>query len=70
MKLSKRGVALFAFSLLAGAAILLSAALIDARETSQTVTFVIIAIWFIPFSYLSARKARKGDKDETGRSAP
>jgi hypothetical protein len=66
MKFNRYGVALIAVSLLAAAAMLLSANLIDERETSQTISLIIIAAWFIPFSYLSARSAKKGEDETSG----
>jgi phosphatidylserine synthase len=43
------------------AAIILSAYLMKGSEKSDTVMFVLIALWFIPFLYLSrlAKKNRK-----------
>ncbi len=32
-------------------------------EHSQTVTFILIALWFIPFSYLSRISYPKGEKN-------
>ena len=57
---------LIIISLIAAAAIMLSSYLLDGRDTSQTVMFLIIAVWFVPFTWLSARAAGKksGDNSE------
>ncbi len=39
-------------ALLFALAILLSSYFIDSSEQSQTVTTILIGIWFVPFSYL------------------
>ena len=67
MSTRTRGLLLITISLVAAAAMLGVAALLDGADSAQTVTFVIIAIWFVPFLWLSngARKGAKGaDKDQ------
>ena len=39
-------------ALLFALAILLSSYFIDSSEQSQTISTILIAIWFVPFSYL------------------
>lgn len=53
--------ALIIVSLIAAGAILAASAWLE--DTSQTVTYIIIAVWWIPFSILTARSSRKS-KDE------
>ena len=57
MNIRHPAVQLLAVSLLAALAIILASMVFE--EQAQTLTFVIIAIWWIPFSILSVRRARK-----------
>ena len=45
-------------ALLFSLAILLSSYFIDSSEQSQTVTTILIGIWFVPFSYLVKMKSK------------
>jgi hypothetical protein len=45
-------------ALLFALAILLSSYFIDSSEQSQTVTTILIGIWFVPFSYLVKMKSK------------
>ena len=50
-------------ALLFALAILLSSYFIDSSEQSQTVTTILIAIWFVPFSYLVKIKVKIVNQD-------
>ena len=66
MNPKKAATLLIIISLIAAAAIMFSSCFLDGRDTSQTVMFLIIAVWFVPFTWLSARAAGKksGDNSE------
>ncbi len=46
-------------SLLFAAAILFSGFLLEGSEHKQTMTYLLLALWFIPFSFLSGFAAKK-----------
>ncbi len=64
MKAKKSSRSLIVISLIAAGAILLSSYLLADSDFSQTVTFLIIAVWFIPFTILSGRIASHKSKNE------
>ncbi len=49
-------------SLVFALAMVASSMMIADKDSSQTVILVLIALWFIPFSYLAGTQARKSDK--------
>ena len=51
-----RAALLIVISLLFAGGILVSSALIDDPNTQTTVSNLLIAIWFVPFAYLSVPK--------------
>lgn len=51
-------------SLIAAGAILAASVLLDGRETAQTITYIIIAIWWIPFTILAARRIGQSPKED------
>lgn len=57
MKRSTAGLLNVAISLIFAAAILAAAWWLPNEETRSMVTFVLIAIWFVPFSVLTAEGA-------------
>ncbi len=59
MKFSKPAVPIIIISLIGALAILIASTVLKGQESAQTVTYIIIAIWWIPFSILVARGADK-----------
>ena len=59
MNSKKASLSLIIISLVAAAAIIVSSYLLEGSDSSQTVTFLIIAVWFIPFTWLAARAGNK-----------
>ena len=59
MSSKKATLYLIIVSLIAAAAMMLSSALLDGADSAQTVMFLIIAVWFVPFSWLAQRAAKK-----------
>ena len=59
MKPSNPALQLILVSLFFAAAILVASYLMKGTEYGDTATYVLIAIWFIPFSYLCAATQRK-----------
>ena len=51
-------------SLLFAAAIILSSMYIDDKGSAQTVTFLLIGLWWIPFSYLAAAAGKRSLKSD------
>jgi len=45
------------------AAMTLSSLMIDDRDTSQIVVFILIAIWLVPFTYLTKAQKRKSPNE-------
>ena len=63
MTQKKTTFALILVSLIAALAILLAAKF--GGESAQTVIFIIIAIWWVPFSFLAVRNSGKQAPDGT-----
>jgi len=49
----------YLISIVFAAAMIGSSLIIDDKDTSQIVVFILIAIWFVPFFYLNGVKNRK-----------
>ena len=49
-------------SLLFAAAIVISSALVADTETAETMTYILIALWFIPFAYLTGRGVKSSSQ--------
>ncbi len=45
------------------AAMIGSSFIIDDKDTSQIVVFILIAIWLVPFTYLTKTKNRKSPNE-------
>lgn len=58
MNLKHPTIPVLAVSLIAAVAILIASTLLEG-DAAQTATYLIIAIWWIPFSVLAARNATK-----------
>ena len=58
MNLKNPVVAIIAVSLICAAAIVVASALLQGRESADTVTWILVAIWWVPFSLLMARAAK------------
>ena len=64
MNFKNRAFALIGISIIAAIAILVASFLLGDRDSSQTVTYIIIAIWWIPFSIFVSRASKeKKDND-------
>jgi len=59
MNSKKASLYLIIVSLVAAAGIMFSSFLLDGADSSQTVMFLIIAVWFVPFTWLASRAADK-----------
>jgi uncharacterized membrane protein len=59
MNSKKASLYLIIVSLAAAAAIMLSSFFLKGTESSQTVMFLIIAVWFVPFTWLTSQVANK-----------
>jgi hypothetical protein len=46
-------------SIVFAAAMIGSSLMIDDKDTSQIVVFILIAIWFVPFTYLTKAQKRE-----------
>lgn len=65
MNSRKAALYLILVSLVAAAAMLISSALLADSDSAETVMFIIIAIWFVPFVWLSGRAvSKKSAEDE------
>lgn len=53
-------ISMLAVSIIAAAAIIISSQL----GGSQTITYTIIAIWFVPFSWLAAQAGKEKSSEE------
>ena len=62
MNLKNPVVAMIAVSLIGALAIIIASNLLAGQESAQTATYVIIAIWWVPFSILAARAANRDSK--------
>ncbi|KAA3664518.1 MAG: hypothetical protein DWQ04_05265 [Chloroflexi bacterium] len=62
MKLKSPAFSIIIISLIAALAILVASALL---ESAQMATYIIIAVWWIPFSIFAARDTNKRSRDET-----
>ncbi|MEZ4683223.1 MAG: hypothetical protein R2932_54345 [Caldilineaceae bacterium] len=54
--------AIIIVSLVFAIAMVASSMMIAEKDASQPVILMIVALWFIPFSYLAGTQARKSDK--------
>ena len=64
MKFKSPAFALIGISIIAAIAILVASFLLGDRDSSQTVTYIIIAIWWVPFSiFISRANKEKKDND-------
>jgi Na+-driven multidrug efflux pump len=54
--------AIIIVSLVFAIAMVASSMMIAEKDASQTVNLILIALWFIPFSYLAGTQTRKSDK--------
>lgn len=57
--------AVIGVSIIAALAILAASALLEGQRSAQMATYVIIAVWWIPFSILVARRGSKQPKEES-----
>lgn len=59
MNEKKRASLLIGISIVFAIAMMVSSSLIEDGGTSQTVTYILLAIWWIPFSFLSAAAGKR-----------
>jgi|GEM_PF-1509496 len=53
----------YLISIAFAAAMIGSSLMIDDRDTSQIVVFILIAIWLVPFTYLTKAQKRKSPNE-------
>ncbi|MBV7330408.1 hypothetical protein KFU94_19600 [Chloroflexi bacterium TSY] len=64
MKFKSPVVSMIIISLIGALAILVASKLLAGHESAQTVTWIIIAIWWVPFSIIAVRANDEQSKDE------
>ena len=64
MNPNKASLYLILVSLVAATAIIVWSYLLDGADSSQTIMFLIIAVWFVPFTWLTARAGHKKPESE------
>lgn len=58
MNRRQAGIGLIAVSIFFAIAIFISSRLPTDTDQADTATFILIALWFVPFAYLSAKASR------------